>query len=365
MRKKIIFVAQTLELGGAERVLVNIINNINYDKFDIELVVFDLQGGYYNNLKENKQVKIISYLNRYKNKKINFLYKLLKTIIYIRYSNSNYIFSQLLLGRLIIFFKFLFKDKKIIYRETNMPFKDIENESFIKKIILKIFYKFKIQNFDRIICQSLDMKEGLLKVNKNLEYKIVIINNPVDINFIRKNYNEECKELENITKILKLITIGRLTYQKGYDLLIDTLSKLEDINFILYIIGKGEEEQVLKKLVKEKKMEDKIFFLGVQKNPYKYLKNADFFISSSRFEGFPNVVLEAGVCGIPVIANNYLGGINEIIIPGINGEIIDITDEKALKKVFEKNYDKDKIIKNIEDRFSMRVILKEYEKIFL
>ena len=360
--KKIYFFVQNLEGGGAERVIVNIVNNLDRNKFKIELFFIENRGKYLENLK--KDFKLVVFKNIFKARKINFILNFFKIItIFFFKKKQDIIFTQYHPGKILsLLIPLLFRNRKIIYRETNIPqeINSVNKKSI--KLLDKLFYKYGIKNFAKIIVQSLDMQEMLLRMDSSLKEKIVLINNPVDIKFI-----EEKIKNEKITKekdIINLISIGRLNKQKGYDLLIKTLGKIENKNFILRILGIGEEEKELKKLIKENNLEGKVLFLGFKSNPYKYLINSDFYISSSRFEGFPNAVLEANICGIPVIANNYKGGINEIIINGINGEIIDITNVEELKNALQKEYNSQKIKESIRNRYSVEIILEKYEKLF-
>ena len=110
---------------------------------------------------------------------------------------------------------------------------------------------------------------------------------------------------------------------------------------------------------------DHVIFHGKKSNPYQYLKFADLFILSSRYEGFPNVLLEAGTCGVYSLANNCPGGIDEIIIDQINGEISNIESyddfAEKIKHAVHRNNDKENIKASIKSRFSKEIILKKYE----
>ena len=110
---------------------------------------------------------------------------------------------------------------------------------------------------------------------------------------------------------INLITVGRLEPQKNYDLLIDTVERVPKIK--LFILGRGILENDLKKKIFEKNLNDRIIFLGYDANPYKYLKKADLFIFGSNHEGFPNVLLEAMCCGLPILTTNCKSGPDEIM----------------------------------------------------
>jgi len=110
-----------------------------------------------------------------------------------------------------------------------------------------------------------------------------------------------------------------------------------------------------------------VTFHGRQENPYQFLKFADLFVLSSRYEGFPNVLLEAGACGTFSLANNCPGGINEIVHSGINGEISNIENHEDfaqdILKVLKQEHDANSIRNSILSRFSKEIIMKKYEQV--
>ena len=158
-----------------------------------------------------------------------------------------------------------------------------------------------------------------------------------------------------------------MSSRKGFDNLLKVFNNLKDKNIILHILGDGKDKELLHQLKLDFGLEN-VIFQGVQKNPYPFLKFADLFILSSRYEGFPNVLLEAGACGTYSLANNCKGGINEIIQPKINGEITDIENHKEfaekILEVLELTHNKESIRNSIQSRFSKEIILEKYFEVF-
>jgi glycosyltransferase involved in cell wall biosynthesis len=108
--------------------------------------------------------------------------------------------------------------------------------------------------------------------------------------------------------------------------------------------------------------------LGFQANPYSVMAQSDGFILSSRHEGFPNVLLEANALGIPVFSNRCPGGINEIVVDGVNGLTCDMQNQDDFNKTFVEfmtmSFDSHKIVKSVETRYSFEVILPQYDNVF-
>ena len=121
-------------------------------------------------------------------------------------------------------------------------------------------------------------------------------------------------------------------------------------------------------ILKKKLKLQNVNFIGRRTNPLQYLKYADLFVLSSRYEGFPNVLLEAGACGTYSIANNCKGGINEIIENGINGEIIPIEKYEefalAIKNNLNKEFDSNQITQSIRSRYSTEIIIPKFLQLF-
>jgi len=211
------------------------------------------------------------------------------------------------------------------------------------------------------------MKNDLLDEYLIDEKKMVVINNPIDFAYINKNLKVKSNFLFDKAKT-NIVGIGRLTYQKGFDLLIKAFALICKGDMCLHIIGQGEDETKLKELCFKLNIKKDVRFWDYQDNPYIYMKQADIFVLSSRYEGFPNVVLEAMACGTQVAAFNCPGGLNEIITHGVNGWLVNTENIDGMAKTVEyaldNPLDSNKIKQTIWERYRSEIIVKQYEDLF-
>jgi glycosyltransferase involved in cell wall biosynthesis len=184
--------------------------------------------------------------------------------------------------------------------------KKLEQEKLLNKIESYIKLQLVYRN-SNIICVSDWVKNDITKVLKIKPKTIQTIYNPFDFNRIKKLGNE----LIDI-KFEYIIAVGSLHKVKRLDLLLKAYAKL-NTNLKLVILGKGNEEKNLKNLTKKLGLEEKVYFLGWVKNPYKYIKNAKLLVLSSDIEGLPSVVIESLILNTPVVSTDCPSGIREII----------------------------------------------------
>ncbi|MDF2552424.1 MAG: glycosyltransferase [Chryseobacterium sp.] len=356
MKKKIsvMFILPDLETGGAERIVTTIANHLSRDKFEPKILLLRKQGGYLDFLKNDVEIIDINTERiRHSLKPIlKEIYRRKPDIVFSGFGEVN--------AYLSLFIK-LFPKVKFIARETN-----VVSEHVTKKEI-RFFYNF-YNNYQQIIAQSDDMMNDLINNFKIHRSKIIKINNPVDFDFIDDKLQFSHKPESFKYNYKNVVAIGNLSARKGFDNLLKVFSRLKNEKIILHILGDGKDREILHQMKDFLGLKNVVFH-GRQENPYEFLKFADLFILSSRYEGFPNVLLEAGACGTYSLANNCPGGINEIIQNDINGEIgnIDNHEDFAQKilSILQQNYDKEWIVNSIKSRFSKDIILNNYEKVLL
>lgn len=359
-RIKIFLVSPSLHKGGAEKVMSILANHLNKSIFDVTLVLLQRRGSYLTTLDPDIKVLNLNISNVRK----SFL-PLLKLI---RNKKPDIVFSVLSHLNIILSIVKFFSPihTTFIARETNIP--SIINKTEKFPIIFNLLYKLLFSNFDKIVCQSHDMANDLM-INYNIKKeKIEIINNPVDFESIKTMLGRREKKLLPINK-LNVIAIGSLEYRKGFDLLIKSWDLIKNKeNLHLTIIGIGSLEENLKKMIYNLRLADSVNLLGFKENPYLYMEEANIAVLPSRFEGFPNVMLETMACGTPVVAFNCPGGINEIIINDTNGWIVAADNIQQLAQMIEKkvenNLSENIIIDSVKKRYKLSKILKKYEFLF-
>ncbi|MBL1209493.1 MAG: glycosyltransferase [Geminocystis sp. GBBB08] len=248
----------------------------------------------------------------------------------------------------------------------------LDGLSLIRQSPLKHFTSFFVNILtlwlsDFVICQSKKLQEDLSKYVP-IKNKSVVINNPIDIERVKE---EAQREKINTQGEPSILAIGRLFPQKGFDLLLQSLPKVikQHPQLHLSILGKGPQRPELESLIIKYKLENHVSLLGFCPNPYPYILACDFLVSTSRYEGFPNVVLEAISLGKPVLATDCPGGTSEIVIPQLTGwltptENILAMSENIIIAIQEFLFmDTHAIVDFCYHNFSSNKITKQYEEL--
>ncbi len=179
---------------------------------------------------------------------------------------------------------------------------------------------------------------------------------------------EEASSFQLPDNKVNLISIGRFSFQKGYDILLQSFALLENRkDYHLTLIGNGDLKEDYIRFIKEYKLEEEVSIIDFTDNPFYYLNHADLFISSSRWEAIPNVVLESLACGTPVISSPNKRGINEIIKEGVNGYICDYSNPEEFNQILEKaketNWNRSLIKNQLNTKWSQDKTLAQYSNL--
>jgi len=361
-KKNTLFVMHELELGGAERVVSNLVNNLDRKKYILNFALFKKKGILVDKIK--KDVKIYDLKA---SRVITSGHKLFALIVRLK---PDIVFSSithvnLLIGLFVPFIRLFNKNTKFITREVNIP--SIRAKYMKKSKKLDMFYRHIIKNFDKVVAQSEYMSKDLQKSYGLDSSKIVVINNPLDVDMIDKALlNPDGEKVCFDKSRVNLLAVGNFRLQKGFDILLEVMPYLDE-KFHLYIIGDGTERSKLEATIQKLNISSSVTLLGFKSNPYIYMKEADIFVLSSRYEGFPNVVLEANRCGKFVVAFEVAGVGEEIIQDGVNGTLVEFDNKRgfanAIKNYASTKIDEHRIIETTQ-KYRVENIIKEYEKLF-
>jgi glycosyltransferase involved in cell wall biosynthesis len=384
LKKKLLFVNGHLNVGGVENSLVNILKNIDFTLYDVDLLLLEDKGDYLNEIP--KEVNVIFY-------EINSAYgPFLKSILN-NIKNRNWFGLNL---RLILFLenifgvntlplaKPLFKlhkkyDCAIAYRvgicteivgyivdsskkttwwhhgEFNLP------ESYTKKWVKSL------RKFDRLIAVSDGVKDMLSNKICSKNNKIITIPNMINIEEIRMKAMEMTKNDFCLDGHLTLLSVGRLSSEKGMINCVYTCKKLVEEGYKVkwFLIGEGPERREIEKSIKQFDLENNIFLLGAISNPYPYIKNAHIYVHPSLVESLSITVLEALALNTPVVVAKSMGP-REFIRNKENGLLVAPTPEGLfngiLSLIKDKNLynqlkkDNGEVLKNYNPEVIMRKI---------
>ncbi|MFP8782868.1 MULTISPECIES: glycosyltransferase [Planococcus] len=328
-KKKVLFIAPNLHHGGAEAVLIKLINNINLNLFEVKLVLFKKQGDHLSKI--GKKVEVVDLQST------NTLLSIPKLVQTIREEEPDYVFS--IIGHINLIMAFLkvmfFKEIKFIGRENVVYSEWLYKEKTPKKIIMNILYKILLKKLDVVVVQSKFMAEEIKKYFKVNEKNIIIIKNPIENDKIHQLSLET--ELSNWNSDKKnLVAVGRIESVKNFPAMIDILEELPEA-YHLNILGDGKEKENLLSYISSKKMSHRVTLHGYVTNPYKFIKASELLLLTSHRESSPNVVIEANACGVYVISYDMPGGIREMITQNINGSLIPLGEkERFAKEVLKK-----------------------------
>ena len=353
--KKVLVASFDMEVGGVERSLISMLHNFDY-KYDVDLMLYSHTGDFMdllpkspNLLPEDKIYKTfrmpIAQIAKQGNipMAISRVYSILESKLISKikgldesvYAQMQYMWKNSLC--------FLPKYKKkydvaisylwphyFVAQKVDAKVKIAWIHTDYSKLETDIEVDLKMwDKFDHIVAVSEECKNAFLKKYGKLKDKVIVIENITSPKFIETMAKEKVENPMNDDNCFKIVSVARLSYAKGIDNAVRALKLLVDKgydNIKWYIVGYGGDEEIIKNLIKENKLEDKFILLGKQINPYPYMKSADLYVQPSRYEGKAVTVCEAQILSKPVLITNYTTAKRQIK-DGFDGCITELSVE--------------------------------------
>ena len=321
MKKKLIIFMPSIEGGGVEKNLFLVSNHLSKQLSKVALITISKKY----KKKFNNSIEFISptadywdHLSR-RSKYFLSLFLLIKEII----KNRNLTVFAFQANIYCILVCKLFSIK-VITRSNSAP------AGWSKNIIKRLIFRFFLNLADKVMVNSLQFKKDL---KREFHVDATCIYNPLNHDDIIKKSKEKSKKIFKNNKKLKILNIGRLTEQKDQLIFLKALNLLKkNINFQAVIIGRGKLHDKLLKYIYKNELNHFVKIIDFVENPFPLLKQTDLFILSSRYEGLPNVLLEALSLKKFIISSNCPTGPKEILLNGKGGLLFKVGDYKQLAK---------------------------------
>lgn len=319
-RKKVVFVLPRLYPGGAERVLITLMNNLPRDRYDVQFISLSGEGTIKHWI--NAEIPIHSLNKKRVSSSLFALYRKLKAL-----KPDTVVTTMIHTNAGLILLKPFFPKTRFIIRESSLP-RALINEYGWKGRVSRYVYKALYPHADLVISPAKAITQEFKNYVKLDVRNHKTLPNPVNEHHLHGTVShfDVADGRENTARF---ICVGRLGFEKGYDRLIEALvgfTMPDGLDWRLDIVGKGAETKNLGDLIRHHNLADNITLAGYQNSPWPQIAAADCLLLPSRWEGMPNVVLESLACGTRVIGHIDAGGITEIAEMAADGDVRVATD---------------------------------------
>lgn len=374
MKKNVLFVMNNLNCGGAEKALISLLETIDYSMYNVDLFLFRHEGLFLSKIPE--QVRLLEEPAEYQ----YFNMPLKKAMLdCIKKGKADIALARLLAGYIFKsesnrarceqrVWKYISKSLKKISENYDIAIGYLEKSPIyfcIDKVNAKKRIGFIHNDYDELGMNSdIDMKyfdklESIVTVSEECanvlkerfplyKKKIKVMFNIVSPNVINEMSLEKIDVKDKRTKI---VSVGRLHYQKGFEMAIRACKELEEDGYDIcwYVIGEGEERIYLEEKIREKKLQGKFVLLGMKENPYPYVREADIYVQPSRFEGKSIAIDEAKVLRKPIVVTNFSTAKDQIVNEE-NGIVVEMDHHaisEGIKKLINSEELRNKLISNL------------------
>lgn len=369
--KKVGFIIPQIGGGGAEKVIVDLVLNLQND-CDITLYTYVKGNIFENDLMNSKNIK---YITLDINKK-NTISKVLTVRKILKNNEFDSFISFLYYSNIVAYLATLGLRKKprLILSERGNPLMYLSKG--FKNIFWKYFLKSAYQNCDYFIPNSIEQGQNIRTYFKLTANNMFVIQNSIDTTYIDHHLNVKPVFTDTIDDEY-IIAVGRLVKLKNHKGIINAFNsyivEYPESKLKLYIVGQGALESELANQINSLGLNNRVKLLGFIKHPYHLIEKAKGYIQNSDYEGFPNALLEGLYINGVAASSNCQTGPKEMIVNNINGILYEVNDQKALINAI-KTIDTNHLltskmkIKNktyIKQKFDIGIMLKKYRKVIL
>lgn len=367
MKKEILFMIINMNVGGTERALLNMIDEIDNTQYNVTILMLEKYGGFLENIPSWVSIKYVAeykYIKHiYNNPPIHSFKELIKqgklkqglsiVLSHLVYKITN---------DRSIYFKYILKDCKCIDNEYDVAIAyagpmDLISYYVIHKIKAKkkiqwihfdvtkidcnkVFMEKLYRQIDKIYVVSKEGKDKLDKLIPSLKSKTEVFHNIVSKNKILR-MAEEGQGFNDEFNSTRILTVGRLSKEKGQDMIMPVISRLKSdgYKFRWYLVGDGNLRGKCEQLIEQYGIENECILLGSKSNPYTYMKECDIYVQPSRYEGYCVTTIEAKVLNKFIVVTD-VNGMKEQMNGEENCFIVDINEYKlyeGIKKILDNN----------------------------
>jgi glycosyltransferase involved in cell wall biosynthesis len=326
--RKVFFLIPSLTGGGAERVMLHLLKHLDRSKYCPVLLLFKRKGEFMQELPDNIEVRILREGEGRYIGSVQMVYALSRLI---RQENPSLLLSFTWYANAIalIATKLISRSVRLIVSErTSLVTYGPRINNLLRITVIRFLYPLA----DMVITPSRGIADELVCSGYLSSDTLTVIPNPIDLKALQELSRHEVEHPWFSSDTPIIIGVGRMSKEKGFDLLIRAISLLvrKGTSCRLILLGDGEERPFLESLTKELGITMSVFFLGFQQNPFKYISRSTVFVLPSLQEGFPNALLEALALGIPSVATRCSNGPEEILDEGECGVLVPPADASAL-----------------------------------
>lgn len=392
-KKKVLFVMESLRIGGAEKSLITTLSTLDYDKYDVDLLLFRQGGPFLSQVPEqvhliktdtvftiqgNFKTAWLVFLKQGKiRKSLNSLAWLCHCAVskYIRHEEEyigwNYLTHIFRSVRKEYDTAVGFLEKKTIYyvidhvkARTKIGYMHTDydaiphNEELDRKYLNKLNY---------LVCVSEPARKTMVRHFPFLADKAIVIPNMISRNDIKKKAEDSCPELEKVdSDVFKIVTVARLTPPKKIDGAVGYLDSVRKsgINAQWFVIGDGEEREHLQQMIADRNLGRYFHLVGARPNPYPFMLNCDLYVQPSRWEGYGITVAEAKALCRPIVASD-IPEFQEQIQNGVTGYLCH-TDEEIIQMILYlacNKQERDRLSNNLKKSENLKNEIKKLESI--